>query len=129
MALDRVQERVGPSDRLQLIHADIRDLRLDEQVDAWHDRAVFHFLTTKNDQATYAHAAARTVCSGGYLTIATFAPTGPIQCSGLQTERHDAESLATIFGPSFELIESFEADHLTPWDAVQPFTHAAFRRI
>ncbi len=128
-ALDRVQERVGPSDRLRLIHADVRNLRLKEQVDAWHDRAVFHFFTSQQDQAGYASAAARIVRSGGYLTIATFAPTGPNRCSGLPTARHDADSLAAIFGPSFELIESFEADHVTPWNAVQRFTHGVLRRV
>lgn len=114
--------------RLALVVADVRSLRVDEPVDVWHDRAVFHFLVEPDDQAAYAHAAATAVATGGHLVIATFAPSGPTSCSGLPVARHDAASLASVFAPAFELVESFEADHRTPWAATQRFTHAVFRR-
>lgn len=116
------------SGRLRLIVSDVRDLQLDEPVDVWHDRAVFHFLVEPSDQQAYAAAAARAVRPGGHLVIATFAPSGPTSCSGLPVARHDADSLAAVFSPQFQLIESFEADHLTPWGAEQRFVHAVLAR-
>jgi len=115
-------------DRLELLTADVRTLRLDRMVDVWHDRAVFHFLVDDADQAAYVATAAATVRSGGHLVIATFAPDGPTTCSGLPVHRHHAASLAAVFGTSFDLVESFEADHVTPWATTQRFTHAVLRR-
>ena len=114
--------------QLSLLAEDVRSLRIEESVDAWHDRAVFHFLVDPVDQASYARAAADAVTSGGHLVIATFAPDGPTTCSGLPVARHDASSLRAVFTPHFELLEAFEADHVTPWQSSQRFTHAVLRR-
>jgi len=113
--------------RLQLLDADVRTLRLGTSVDVWHDRAVFHFMAA-DDQRMYVDAATRAVRSGGHLVIATFAPDGPTSCSGLPVTRHDASSLSAAFAGGFELIDSFEADHVTPWATSQRFTHALLRR-
>jgi hypothetical protein len=134
-ALDALEEELDDETAaiaatgLTLVVADVRSLRVDEPVDVWHDRAVFHFLVDADDQSTYAHAAAMAVVTGGHLVIATFAPSGPTSCSELPVARHDAGSLAAAFAPAFELVESFEADHHTPWAATQRFTHALFRRV
>ena len=114
--------------RLELVVADVRSLRIDEPVEVWHDRAVFHFLVDAIDRSAYVEAAAAAVVPGGHLVIATFAPSGPSSCSGLPVTRHDAASLSAEFAPHFELVDSFEADHLTPWESPQRFTHALFRR-
>ncbi len=114
---------------LTLVVADVRLLHIDEPVDVWHDRAVFHFLVDPDDQVAYVHAATTAVASGGHLVIATFAPSGPSSCSGLPVARHDAASLAAAFAPGFEPVVSFEADHHTPWASAQRFTHAVFRRV
>lgn len=98
------------------------------QFDTWHDRAVFHFLLDQAEQQAYVKAARSAVRTGGHIVIATFAPTGPEQCSGLPVARHDAASLRAAFGDGFELVEAFEADHTTPWAATQRFTHAVLRR-
>lgn len=114
--------------RLALVVADVRSLRLDEPVDVWHDRAVFHFLVDAADRAAYVRAAAAAVRRGGHLVIATFAPGGPESCSGLPVAQHDAPSLSDEFAGAFELVEAFELDHLTPWSTSQRFTHAVLRR-
>ncbi len=113
---------------VEYIVADVRTSALDPQVDTWHDRAVFHFFVDEADQVAYVNAASASVRVGGHLVIATFAPDGPQQCSGLPVQRHDAVSLGAAFGGSFDVIESFEAAHETPWGAVQRFTHAVLRR-
>ncbi len=106
--------------------ADVRTVAFERPVDVWHDRAVFHFLTSVGDQAAYAANASMAVRAGGVLIIATFAPDGPEQCSGLPVARHSAASLQAAFGAAFDLTESFERDHRTPWGSVQRFTHAVF---
>lgn len=107
---------------------DVCAWRPPNQFDTWHDRAVFHFLLDQAEQQAYVEAARSAVRAGGHIVIATFAPTGPDQCSGLPVARHDAASLRAAFGDGFELVEAFEADHITPWAATQRFTHAVLRR-
>jgi SAM-dependent methyltransferase len=132
-ALSRELSRQDPDaaphlDRLQLLVGDVRTLRIDDPVDVWHDRAVFHFFVDDDDRRAYAEAASASVRPGGHLVIATFAPDGPTSCSGLPVMRHDAASLASSFERGFQLLDSFEADHVTPWASTQRFTHAVFRR-
>ncbi len=108
--------------------ADVCAWQPNEQVDTWHDRAVFHFLVDDADQRAYAESVRRAVRISGHLVIATFAPDGPEQCGGLPVARHDAATLSNVFA-GFALIDSFEADHATPWGSTQRFTHAVLRRV
>jgi SAM-dependent methyltransferase len=48
-----------------------------EQVDLWHDRAVFHFLQTRDERRGYVANAYRAVKDNGHLIIAAFSPDGP----------------------------------------------------
>ena len=97
--------------------------------DVWHDRAVFHFLTDPADRATYVALLRRTVPAGGHAVIATFAPDGPAQCSGLDVVRYDARSLAAQLGRGFALLRSVPETHLTPRGKPQSFQYAVFRRV
>jgi SAM-dependent methyltransferase len=98
------------------------------QVELWHDRAVLHFLTDAADQRAYAELASRTLRPGGHLVLATFAPDGPEKCSGLPVQRHDAESLGQLLGPSFVLVEEGREIHVTPTGREQRFFWSVFRR-
>lgn len=95
---------------------------------AWHDRAVFHFLTDLHDQARYRRLAVDTILPGGCLVLATFAPGGPASCSGLPVRRWDADKLTAFFAPTFSAVHSETEDHRTPTGAVQPFTWLVLRR-
>jgi SAM-dependent methyltransferase len=95
--------------------------------DVWHDRAVFHFLTEPRDRAAYTALARRTVAPGGTLIMATFGPEGPSSCSGLPVARYDARGLAGEMA-GFDLVDSHEAVHRTPWGVEQQFLWAVFRR-
>jgi ubiquinone/menaquinone biosynthesis C-methylase UbiE len=129
-AMDQARERLGPdADGVSWIAADVRCLRLPRQVDVWHDRAVFHFLTEETDQQSYLSAVRRALRVGGHLVIATFGLEGPDRCSGLQVERYDADKLRGFFGPEFELVESLVRCHVTPGGASQEFTYAVLRRL
>lgn len=128
-AVVRLQERLRAQGLLAVCRrADVRTVQFDAPIDLWHDRAVFHFLTDPADQATYAARAAAAVRPGGHLLVASFAMGGPEQCSGLAVQQHDEVSLIAVFGASFELIESFHHNHLTPWGAEQRFIHTIFHR-
>jgi hypothetical protein len=82
---------------------------------AWHDRAVFHFLTNPADRATYVNLAASAVTPGGFLIVATFALGGPTHCSGLPVARYGPDELAAQFAPHFASLIADDEQHHTPW--------------
>jgi hypothetical protein len=62
------------------------------------------------------------------VIIATFAPDGPEQCSGLPVQRYSEESMTEVLGSGFEGVE-FESDaHRTPNGSIQQFLYGHFRR-
>lgn len=97
--------------------------------DVWHDRAVFHFLTSERDRQSYVGLAERSIPSGGHLIVATFAVDGPERCSGLPVCRYDATSLAQVFAHGFEPVRAVQETHLTPWGASQKFVYCVLRRV
>lgn len=108
--------------------ADVRALPALPPAEAWHDRAVFHFVTAPAGQRAYAHSAAATVRPGGHLVLAEFAPDGPEQCSGLPVARLSEEELAALMRPHFLVVDATRHDHVTPWGAEQHFLHVVLRR-
>jgi len=65
----------------------------------------------------------RSVKPGGHVIVATFAPDGPEQCSGLPVARYDhANCMASSDRPS-ELLEHASEEHKTPWGSVQHFVY------
>lgn len=94
----------------------------------WHDRAVFHFLTEASQRAAYRDALTKGLAPGGMLIIATFAPDGPEKCSGLPVQRYDADTLSREFGADFKLLESWQANHATPWGDGQSFQWCVFQK-
>jgi trans-aconitate methyltransferase len=128
-ALDEAEHRLGGTDpRVHWIHADVTHLQPSRTYRLWHDRAVFHFLTDDVARTAYRRNALASVEPGGHLVLATFAPDGPEQCSGLPVLRWDAEGLASEFD-GFELVASERREHHTPWGSVQPFTWVLLRRL
>ena len=91
--------------------------------DVWHDRAVFHFLTSAADRAAYVRQVARAVRAGGHVIVATFGPEGPSTCSGLDVVRYDPGALHDEFGPSFRLLKHFTELHHTPTGSIQQFVY------
>ena len=97
--------------------------------DFWHDRAVFHFLTDISSRAAYVTALKSALRPNGHALIATFAPDGPLKCSGLETTRYDAAALLEVLGADeFKLLEDRVVQHITPSGGTQAFTYALFRR-
>jgi len=94
----------------------------------WHDRAVFHFLTDAAARTRYLDVLAKAVPVGGHVIIATFAPEGPEQCSGLMVERYDEAKIVPLFAPRFILVEKVSELHRTPALKDQQFNYFRFRR-
>jgi hypothetical protein len=95
--------------------------------DVWHDRAVFHFLTSTEERIAYVGQVARAVKPGGHVIVSTFGPEGPTRCSGLEVVRYNAESLHQEFGVRFNLLESSKELHRTPFGTVQQFLYCLCR--
>lgn len=98
------------------------------QFDVWHDRAVFHFLTNAKDRESYVNIVNHAVKPGGHVIVATFADDGPEKCSGLQVARYNSESLHDEFGSNFDLIDSTNEVHQTPFGTEQKFIYCYCRK-
>jgi 2-polyprenyl-3-methyl-5-hydroxy-6-metoxy-1,4-benzoquinol methylase len=125
-ALSRARARLGSAAAglVSWLEGDILDLNLpSEAFDVWHDRAVFHFLTTADQRNAYIRAVKHAVRPGGHVIVATFAEDGPTRCSGLPVNRYSAAELHRTFGAPFQLIGSERETHRTPVGVDQPFTY------
>jgi SAM-dependent methyltransferase len=127
-ALDLVRSRLGLARGVSFVVADLLSWRPDRRFVAWHDRAVFHFLTGSEQQQQYVRIAAEAVAHDGALVLGVFAEDGPTQCSGLATCRYDALTLAELFAPDFTLESTEREEHVTPTGSIQPFTWVVLRR-
>jgi ubiquinone/menaquinone biosynthesis C-methylase UbiE len=131
-ALKRAILRIGRSfaERVNWFKADITDIDLiEDQFDVWHDRAVFHFLTQPEDRKNYVDQVQRALKPGGHAIIATFAVDGPQQCSGLDVRRYSPEELLAELGSGFELLETVNETHQTPFGTEQKFIYCVCRKV
>jgi ubiquinone/menaquinone biosynthesis C-methylase UbiE len=128
-ALARARLRLGARARsASWIVGDALDIPLSGgSVSLWHDRAVFHFLTTAGDRARYVAEVERVIRPGGLVLVATFAADGPTSCSGLPVARYDPAELHAVFDGGFTLLASRRELHRTPSGAEQPFTYCLCR--
>jgi hypothetical protein len=108
--------------------ADLRSWSAERRYQAWHDRAVLHFMTTAADQQAYRLALAAATGPGAVAVIGCFAPDGPEYCSGLPVSRYGPEDLAAGLGDGWTLLAADREEHRTPAAAIQPFTWAALRK-
>ncbi len=129
-ALQEARKRLGSqADRVNWIEADITEVELPaKRYDIWHDRAVFHFLTTPEQREVYVRTVFRSVKPGGHVIVATFAEDGPLQCSGLPVMRYRADQLHDEFGEAFTLLKHTKEAHHTPAGKVQQFVYCYCRR-
>ncbi|WP_420473666.1 class I SAM-dependent methyltransferase [Noviherbaspirillum sp. ST9] len=130
-ALAAAQARLGDQARnVTWLEANITSANLPVHAyDVWHDRAVFHFLTSEEDRKAYVQTVLRSVKPGGHVIVATFAEDGPLQCSGLPVRRYSAPELHAEFGTPFTLLKHEREEHHTPFGTVQKFVYCYCRRI
>ncbi|MBF9057817.1 methyltransferase domain-containing protein [Rhodobacterales bacterium HKCCSP123] len=132
-ALDISKSRLGPAaSRVRWVVGDVTRWTPDKPYGVWHDRAVFHFLTSPADQDNYIGVMRRALAPGGHAIIATFAEDGPERCSNLPVVRYSPEALAArleagapgVFAP----VEAQRHVHATPMGRTQAFQVSVFRR-
>jgi len=129
-ALTATQKRLGSAaSKVRWFEADITQAKLPEhQFDVWHDRAVFHFLTSPEDRAAYVQTVFHAVKPGGHVIVATFAEDGPDKCSGLPVVRYSPDKLHAAFGESFSLLNHKKEAHHTPSGTVQRYIYCYCRK-
>ena len=128
-ALAFPRDRRGPAaGNVNWLAADITNAELPPAAyDLWHDRAVFHFLTEPEQRRAYVERVLTAVRPGGFVLIATFGEQGPRKCCGLDIVRYNPTALHGEFGGRFQLLESLEETHHTPWGATQQFLYCYCR--
>jgi SAM-dependent methyltransferase len=133
-ALNITRARLGDAaKRVSFIATDIRDWHPDRSYDVWHDRAVFHFLTDREDQARYLATLSKALAADGIAIIATFDLTGPETCSGLPVQRYSPQTLvaklAELAPGQFVPLASEHVEHRTPKGNFQAFQVSVFRKL
>lgn len=128
-AILKAKDRLGEAaDEVNWMITDITEADLNTELDIWHDRAAFHFLTEDDDIENYISKLKRSIKSGGYFILGTFSENGPDKCSGIEIKKYSSEDMQRLFEKDFEIVRLENLDHKTPWDAIQNFTFGLFRK-
>lgn len=129
VALDEARSRLGDkASRVEWVEQDITRFQARQKYGLWHDRALFHFLTRREERQKYIQALLRSLQARGQLVISTFAPGGPTRCSGLDIVQYDAPKLLRELGEEFTLLEQEQVLHQTPTEKEQLFGFYRFIR-
>jgi hypothetical protein len=126
-ALEVTRQRLGSDVPITFLEEDVLEWSPERRFHLWHDRAAFHFLVDGADRARYLATLRSATELGGFVIIATFASDGPESCSGLPVARYSADSLGSVLGSDFVVVETRREEHTTPGGGVQPFTWVAAR--
>lgn len=128
-ALAHAKQRLGDkSTFIEWKVEDVTNFVSTNKYDIWHDRAVFHFLTTKDDREKYKQVLESSIKTGGCVIIAAFSIGGPKKCSGLDIVQYDAVKLKNELGNNFTLIEERHENHITPAGKEQKFGYYVFTK-
>ncbi len=128
-AIERAKARLGSrSGQVNWIVADVLTFTTDRKYDCWHDRAVFHFLTTAEEQSRYLEIAGAHIRNSGKMIMGTFAEAGPDKCSGLPVKQYNEISLSATLKNWFAKITCITTEHLTPFKTVQQFLFCSFQK-
>ena len=126
-AIERARHRLGErASKVNWIVSDVTDFQPTLQYDCWHDRATFHFLTSKRDLNRYLSVAKQAVNS--YMIIGTFSDKGPKKCSMLDVHQYTEEELQQQLKKGFDKIKCKTEDHKTPFGTIQNFLFCSFKR-
>ncbi len=129
VAIRKARRRLGDkASHVEWIEQDIISFEAPRKYGLWHDRALFHFLTLKEERRKYMQALRKALQGGGQAIISSFAVGGPERCSGLDIVQYDAVKLGRELGSGFTLLEQKEVLHLTPANKEQLFAYYRFIR-
>jgi len=100
-----------------------------KNVDLWHDRAVLHFFTTKQQQQAYFDLIRKVIRLKGYVILAEFNLEGAKKCSGLDVFNYNEEMLQERLGEDFKLLKSFNYTYTQPSGNTREYVYTLFQRI
>lgn len=126
-ALERSHERIKEAPVKWLL-GNVLEYDFRNQFDVWHDRALFHFLTRRNEIEKYINIATDAINKRGVLILGTFSKSGPEKCSGLPIVQYSESKFKVLFKKNFDLVECFEETHTTPFNTKQNFIWGVFIR-
>jgi len=121
-SLDIIKNRINEN-YVQYITKDILNFNTNEKFDIWHDRAVFHFLTTKREKAEYFKVLKNSLKSSATIILSTFRINGPFQCAGLDIVQYDDAKMKKELPVGIKLIGSEEYTHITPKENEQEYIY------
>ena len=124
-AISKTKRRLGENaKKVNWIETDILDFKSSIKFDLCHDRALFHFLTKKNDVKKYIN---KISLFASKLVVGTFSIEGPKRCSGLEIRQYNQNSMKETFERAgFKSISFSKSDHLTPSNRIQKFIFGVF---
>jgi len=128
-AIERTKEKLGElAKSVDFIVSDVTEFQPEVKYDVWHDRATFHFLTDEVSIQKYVQLVSEAVKPKGYFILATFSKSGPLKCSGLEITQYSKEKIEGLFSENFEIIESKDVVHTTPFNTAQNFIYTVLSR-
>jgi 2-polyprenyl-3-methyl-5-hydroxy-6-metoxy-1,4-benzoquinol methylase len=128
-AIETLKTRLKKSsDKLSFYNENILDFQPNSTFKLWHDRAVFHFLTSPKDQKIYLKKLNQYLQKDGFFLLATFSPDGPKECSELGIVQYDKAKISKLLGDGFDFIKMFNEKHPHPNGSIQSFNYFLFRK-
>lgn len=123
-ALQRAKNRLGEkSKNIEWIVCDINDFNPKKKYALWHDRAVFHFLTSNVEINRYVENVKQ---NSENFIVGTFSTSGPKKCSGLEISQYDKNLLSKLFEESMTINKVEYINHITPFETTQNFIFCSF---
>ncbi|HEY8936862.1 MAG TPA: class I SAM-dependent methyltransferase [Cyclobacteriaceae bacterium] len=128
-ALQHTKSRLGEkANKVNWVISDVTEFRSLQKFDVWHDRATFHFLTTREQIEKYVELAAHSISENGFMTIGTFSTNGPNKCSGLDVKQYSEPELEDTLIYHFKKLRCLTEDHITPFQTIQNFLFCSFKK-
>ena len=123
-AINKAKERIGKkSENVDWIVCDINNFKPKQKYALWHDRAVFHFLTSEIEIKRYVE---NIKLNTENFIVGTFSTSGPKKCSGLEITQYDKSLLSKLFEDSMEIEKAEYINHTTPFETTQNFIFCSF---
>ena len=123
-AINKAKERIGKkSENVDWIISDINNFKPKQKYALWHDRAVFHFLTSEIEIKRYVE---NIKLNTENFIVGTFSTSGPKKCSGLEITQYDESLLSNLFEGKMTIKKVKNINHITPFETTQNFIFCSF---
>lgn len=129
-ALEIIKKRLGATADLAVYCVgDVCTFSSDKLFDVWHDRAVFHFLQTGEEQQAYFETLHKLLSPQGHAIIGTFGVNGPDSCSALPVRQYNEEQMKNLVQDRFDIIDVIDENHITPSGSEQHYCYFLLKPI